>query len=481
MKRNTFLGILLLGISFWVSCTQKVQEPIISAEPEVEVVKELDPNGCIRWDEIGAEKADRVTDNYNIYRDRIKSKNFKEAYPLWKNVYETAPKANGRIDYVFRDGLKIYTDFIKNTSDTILQAKYVDTMAMIYEKALICFPEKKSYYLSKQGFEYYYKYKDRATDEEIYKMLKTAVLADGKESRVSTIIPLSSLNYRLYSGDKIDSEDARKVLENVNDIVSHNVENTENKKEKDAWVQVEQFTSELSDRYENKKGFYDCNYFIEKYYAEYDANKSDCDLIEDLYRKLRRAGCEKENEKLVTLGNAYKSGCQEPTIDPDLKEGREALESDQYQKAINAYQRYVNKNTDPEKKARFLMRIAKIHYAHTRRFSKARAAAREAMKYKSNWGAPLILIGKLYASSGSLCGPGTGFDSQVVTWPAIDKWNEAKRVDSSVSTQANKLIRRYEVYMPSKADIFSRPTVKQGGIFKVKCWIQETTKVRAAK
>ena len=206
MKRNTFLTILLLGIFFWVSCTPKVQEPIVTTEPKEEIVKELDPNGCITWNEIGATKADRVTDNYNIYRDRIKSKDFKAAYPLWKNVYETSPKANGRIDYVFRDGLKIYTDFFENTSDTILQAKYIDSMAMIYEKALICFPEKKSYYLSKQGFEYYYKYKGRATDEEIYTMLKTAVEIDGNESRVSTIIPLSSLNYRLYSEEKIKIE-----------------------------------------------------------------------------------------------------------------------------------------------------------------------------------------------------------------------------------------------------------------------------------
>ena len=91
------------------------------------------------------------------------------------------------------------------------------------------------------------------------------------------------------------------------------------------------------------------------------------------------------------------------------------------------------------------------------------------------------MIGKLYASSGPLCGPGTGFDSQVVCWPAIDKWNEAKRVDPSVATEANNLIGRYAKYMPSKADIFSRPDIKEGSTFKVKCWIQETTKVRAAQ
>ena len=479
MKRNTFSTILLLSIFFWISCSTKIQEPVVSVEPEKEIVKELDPNGCITWNEIGAAKADRVTDNYNIYRDRIKSKNFKAAYPLWKNVYETSPKANGRIDYVFRDGLKIYTAFFENTSDTILQAKYVDTMAMIYEKALICFPEKKSYYLSKQGFEYYYKYKGRATDEEIYMMLKTAVETDKNESRVSTIIPLSSLNYRLYAEEKIGIEDARAVMENVNEIVRYNVEFTENKKEKNAWTQVEQYTLELSDRYENSQGFYDCDYFITQYYSAYETSPDNCEVIEDLYRKLKRSGCEAKNPKLIALADAYRSKCK--TVNLDLLCGKEALENDQFSKAIECYERYVNSTENPEQKASFLLRIAKIHYAHTRQFSKARAAAQDAMKYKSNWGEPLILIGKLYASSGPLCGPGTGFDSQVVCWPAIDKWNEAKRVDPSVATEANNLIGRYAKYMPSKADIFSRPDIKEGSTFKVKCWIQETTKVRAAQ
>jgi hypothetical protein len=66
MKRNTFLAMLLLGIFFWVSCSPKVQEPIVTVEPKEEVVKELDPNGCIRFDDLEMGGADRVTDNYNI-------------------------------------------------------------------------------------------------------------------------------------------------------------------------------------------------------------------------------------------------------------------------------------------------------------------------------------------------------------------------------------------------------------------------------
>jgi len=130
--------------------------------------------------------------------------------------------------------------------------------------------------------------------------------------------------------------------------------------------------------------------------------------------------------------------------------------------------------------ATLLLRNAKIHYAHTRKFSKAREYARKAIKLKPNWGAPYILIGKLYASSGPLCGPGTGWDSQIVTWVAIDKWNKAKRVDPSVANEANRLIRQYSKYMPSKGDIFQR-NLTEGGTYKVKCWIQETTTIRAAK
>ena len=73
--------------------------------------------------------------------------------------------------------------------------------------------------------------------------------------------------------------------------------------------------------------------------------------------------------------------------------------------------------------------------------------------------------------------PGTGFDSQVVTWPAIDMWQRAKSIDGSVAGKANQLIGRYTQYMPSKSDIFQRG-IAEGSTYKVGCWIQETTRVR---
>lgn len=94
-------------------------------------------------------------------------------------------------------------------------------------------------------------------------------------------------------------------------------------------------------------------------------------------------------------------------------------------------------------------------------------------------GAAYMLIGRLYASSGPICGPGTGWDSQIVTWPAIDKWKKAKSVDPSVAAEANKLINRYRKFMPSKEDIFQRG-LKVGQSYNIPCWIKEKTVIRAA-
>ena len=123
--------------------------------------------------------------------------------------------------------------------------------------------------------------------------------------------------------------------------------------------------------------------------------------------------------------------------------------------------------------------ISKIYYAHIKNFPAARKYALEAAEDRPNWGEPFMLIGKLYASSGPLCGPGRGWDSQVVTWPAIDKFNYAKKIDPSVADEANEWARKYRQYMPKKEDIFFRQ-LKAGQSFKVGCWIQETTTIRTA-
>jgi len=477
--KNPFIQIVIVCLLLITACSPKVQETVEVTPPPKAVVKPVDPNGCIQFNDLDPGKADMITDKYNIYRDAIKVKDYEKAFTDWVDVYNVAPATNGRIDYVFRDGIKIYNARLKTEKNEAIRKTYIDKLLEIYEKAPKCFPEKESYYLSKQASEFYYNYEGVLSDEEIYQKLKKAVFADGNDSRVSAINPFSTLTYRLYKDGKIDVTEARENVQKINSIIQHDSANCKDDKVCNAWTQVEQYYLTLQDAYERSKGFYTCDYFIEKFYANFEAKPNDCEVIEDTYQALRRGGCEKTVAQLVSINDAFKKNCIVTTGGGPLTDARDCLEKQDYDCAIEKYNQFVSSTSDPNKKAKYLNRIAKIYYGHKSDFRKAREYARKALTHNPNFGDAYLLIGKLYASSGKLCGPGTGWKSQIVTWPAIDKWNKAKQVDPSVAGEANKLIRQYSKFMPTKGDIFQR-TLKENASFKVGCWIQETTKIRAA-
>jgi len=277
----------------------------------------------------------------------------------------------------------------------------------------------------------------------------------------------------------VSYEEGSKYALSIVDLVSKKISDCKGK-ECETWGIINDYAPGLLSSLEGLKGFYPCEYFSNRYYAEYEANPADCDVITDTYRKLKYGQCPTDHPNMVTLNNAYNKNCYTPPPSSGpLKKAREALDAGNFKEAVALYDTYISSATDMNKKADIQLRVAKIYYVHIKNFPKARKYALEAANTRANWGAPYMLIGKLYASSGPLCGPGRGWDSQVVTWPAIDKFEYAKKIDPSVAGEANKLINDYKKYMPSKEDIFIR-RISEGDSFTVPCWIQEKTRVRVA-
>ncbi len=122
--------------------------------------------------------------------------------------------------------------------------------------------------------------------------------------------------------------------------------------------------------------------------------------------------------------------------------------------------------------------MAEIRYSE-KNFSQAREYAKRASQMNPNWGKPYILIGKLYASSGSLCGPGTGYESQKVLFPALDYFYKAKNVDISAENQkeATELIGKYSYYLPETQELFMMG-INPGSPVFIGCWIQENSTVK---
>ncbi len=484
---NTTLIMLSTVMVIIYACTPKTTETTQQTVTATKVKPPVNMDNlspCQKW--VNESFEDEALEAHVLYRDQMKAQNYTAALPLWEKVYQMAPAADGRRDAHYMDGAKIYKYLITYQEGTTPEQKaaYQQKVFDLYQQAVDCYPDKASDYKALMAYDYFYTFPGTKSEEEIYEMYKEIVDTDGLETSVSVLNPFTALIVNLLLEEKIPMTEAQKYAGEINAIFDHNKkERTPAEWKKQGWDIVESYTPPRLEQLEGIKGFYGCDYFIEKYAAEYQENPDDCEAIGNFISRLKYGGCPDTDPNLVAARAAKEANCKVEVVSTGgglLGPARECMENGDYDCAISKYEEYVNSVDDNTKKANINLRIAKIYYVHKKSFSKARQYARKAASQRSGWGAPYMLIGTMYASSGPLCGPGTGFDSQRVTWVAIDQWNKAKSIDPSVSADANKLINRYTQYMPTRADIFQR-SIKEGSTYKVPCWIQENTTVRIAK
>ncbi len=469
-------GLLLLAL--WAGCTPKTTEPAVTEEapeqtqPQPQKPEE-DLSPCPKFRD--APNPDDAETNYVLYRDFLRVNDWDKAFQLWKKVYEVAPAADGRRNTVYADGIRFYEYFISQTTDSLKRDAYVDTIFNLYDEIGRCYPEG-GYIAGRKAFDLYYKYQNKASKKEIYELFKKSIDIDSLETPDFVLNPFSALLVELYDAGEIPQEEAYKYQEMVRQILQHGL-NTCKGKACERWKIIEEYAPVRLEYFETVKGFYDCDYYMEKYYPDFEANPEDCDVVRTVYSRLKYGGCSESLEKFRTLIQVGNENCRPEPGPAEL--AYQLLKEAQYPESIAAFERAIDEEEDVKKKANYALTIAKIYEVHLRNFPRARQWALRAADIRSGWGEPYILIGRLYASSGPLCGPGRGWDSQIVTWPAIDMWAKAKRIDPSVTQEANKWISRYSQYMPNKEDVFIR-NLQVGQSFYVGCWIQESTTIRTS-
>ena len=425
-----------------------------------------------------AANPDDAETNYVIYRSALKAGDMKSAMRTWRQVYATSPAADGRRATVFTDGVAFYNNLIQENPAN--RAAYGDTILQLYQQARECYPGD-GYMLAMQGFDSYYTYPGTASNEDVYNLFKESIETDGAEDLQYFVInPMSSLVVEMHREGKIEADEAKDIATALMTRLEKGLRECQGT-DCERWRAIENYAPDALTYFETVKGFYDCNYFVDRYFGEFEDDPTDCNAISTVYGRLRYAACTESNAQFARVKQAYEDNCARVATTSSgstgLRQAYEDLKNGNTDAAIEGFQQAAENTDDNERKGRYLLTVAKIYYRDKRSFSQARAYARQAAAADPTTGEPYMLIGTLYASSGPLCGPGTGFDSQVVTWPAIDMWQRAKSIDSSVAGKANQLINRYSQYMPSKSDIFQRG-ISEGDSFTVGCWIQETTRVR---
>lgn len=476
---RSLLSLYLLLTVFLLACSPKTQEvktaPPSKPKTTTPVQKER-LTACTTFNDLDASKRDQAETAYVIYRDFLKADDLPQALAHWKTAYYLAPGSNGRVKYQFEDGVKIYSEMLAATSDEALQRAYADTIMAIYDKRVECFGDQ-AYIDGRKAFDYYYKFPQFSTPDQTFDLFRRAVDAKGVDADYFVINPFTKQVFDRVVDGSLSHDEGRRYAKTILAAIEKGKAYCKGSLCQ-AWETIESYAPARLEALEGIDGFYDCDYYTSKYYPLYLQDEENCETVELAYRRMLRGGCAADHAELAEVKQTKDTQCYTPPPPPgELRQGYDCYTNGNYACAVEKFQAYVDKSTDPEKKAKYLLLIAKIYYGDIKNFPQSRKYARAAAKVKPNWGDPYILIGKLYASSGPLCGPGTGFDSQIVTWPAIDAFNKAKKIDPSVSAEANMWIATYRKYMPSKEDLFLR-SIKEGSSYTVGCWINERTTVR---
>ncbi len=470
MRQGLFVGAAILAILL-MGCSPKIPPPDVAVQPPVRERPGAGP--CGRFDD--RHDPEEALNAHVLYRDLIRRDQFEEAFPLWQVAYQLAPAADGKRNTHFADGIRLYEYLFEGETDVARKEAYIDTIFGFYDQIEVCYGEA-GYVAGRKAFDLYYKYKHRADEDQVFALFLKSLEVDGDNAQYFILNPFTDLMAKRFVAGKLEMAEAKRYEAIVRARLEKGLASGE---DVEHWHIIQEYLPLRLESFEGVRGYYDCEYYFDKYWPTYLEDSTNCDVMAEVYGRLRWGNCDSTFHALLHLRDAGRRHCIVATTPSEAQLAYAALREGNYQEAVNRFLELAAQAEDREKKADHLMLVAKIYYGHLKDFPQARKYALEAASVRPRWGEPYLLIGRLYASSGPLCGPGRGWDSQMVVWPAIDKWNYAKEIDPAAAAEANKWINTYAQYMPSVEDIFQR-TLKEGQSFRVGCWIQENTTIRPA-
>jgi tetratricopeptide (TPR) repeat protein len=377
----------------------------------------------------------------------------------WRWVFQNCPKGTQN---TYIDGVKIVSWLIESAQDEALKNKYIDTLMMVYDQRIVYFG-KEGYVLGRKGVDLA---TYRPTDtEEIYKDLKKSVELEGENTAGPVLIYYMKAAINMAKEGKADSSIIFDAYDVSSEVIDQNL-----KKDADNpdWKAI-QSNIELI-----LEPFATCPDLVSIYRKKFDATPDDLDLLKKITKILDEKNCHEDPLYFEATKKLYEL---EPSPASAYLIGKMLLNEGKYAEAIE-YLKETEKLEDSKSVEKSYMYIAHAYRA-LNNFPAARTYALKVASMNPNNGEPYILIGDMYAESAKSCGDNE-LTTRVAFWAAVDKYITARQVDPTVADEADKKIATYSMYFPPIATIFFY-TLKEGDTYRVECWINEDTKIRAAK
>lgn len=446
---------------------------------------------CDTWE--GSAQKGEAEDAHTIYRQALKTNDFEMAFENWEKAYAIAPSADGKRDFHFTDGIKLYINKWKNEPDAAKKTEYVDIILRLQDEAVNCLKSggitlkcdgQSDCYIKRIGYlqgrlAYDMFYTLNTVYSKTLVQLSGAVENSGNDAEYIVFAPYASIAVYNFEKELMTKEEARVIYEKLNAIADHNIAKGDNLSA--SYQQAKESMNATFSKIE--RDIFDCEFFKNKLRPDYDADPNNVDVIKQTLAILKGQGCEPGDPFYDELDTKWKKYAAEENakIQAEFEQNNPAIaakklyDAGDFNGAVRKYQEAIDGEADPTKKSGYLFSLASIQFRKLKQYNKARQTARDAAKTRPGWGRPYMLIGDMYGSSARNCGD--SWNQRLAILAAMDKYRYAKQIDSSQADEANTRLSKYRGSMPAQDEGFMRG-VKAGQSATVGCWIGETVKVR---
>lgn len=448
---------------------------------------------CANW--MNSDLREDAENAHSIYRQALKTDDFKLAFEYWQHAYEIAPAADGRRDYHYMDGIKLYKLKIKEATDEAQKKEYIDVILNLYDAAIACYEargikmncstdecynKKIGYLLGRKAYDMFYEF--RSPYSKTLEVLRRSIDLSGNDSEYIVFAPLASIVVYNYEKGKMTAEEARNFHVNINEIADYNIENN-----KDFGPYYDQAKKAMNGTFAKiESDIFDCEFFKNKFEPKYREDSENPDLIKSILIILKQQGCPEDDPFVMELDTLWRIYAVEKNAEitaelerknPALK-GNRLIKEERFEDAALAFEEAIEIEEVDSIKANYLYTLASVQFAHLNMYSTARSNALKAASLKSGWGKPYILIGDMYTKSARSCGD--SWNQRLAVLAAIDKYAYAKSIDSEVADKAQSRMSKLYGSMPNQDEGFMRGH-KEGEVMTVGCWIGEKVRLRYAK
>ncbi len=409
--------------------------------------------------------------NISLYKEsykqwkasKYKSDYVKDAIQPWSQILIDCPRS---FKSVYLDGVKIMGWRINNAEDEESRQLMIDTLMMVYDTRIKYFGQE-GFVLGRKGVDLY-KYRPESY-EEIYNILDKSIELEGDKTYPDILVFYIRATRKMIEDGKAPEDIIFENYEKCSDIIEFNLELYKDDGKKLAnWKNVKGNIEATFEPYAT------CEALIKIYGKKFNENPDDTELLKKIIRSLDKKKCK---DAPLYFDATVKLYDLEPSPVSAFLIGRMLFQKEEYGKAIEYLKEGENLEDEEDKADSYL--ILSSAYKQMNNYPASRANALKAAKFMPDNGQPYIIIGDLYAESAKNCG-NNELTKKVAYWAAVDKYYKAKRVDEESAEIANSRIATFSAYFPSAETIFFYNLI-EGDEYTVECWINEKTKVRAAK